>query len=283
MRPIAIILATALATATNHRNHLENSALKAGAGKRIAVAALLGFVGFSLCLAAAGETWTSPLGMEFVGVPAGSFVMGSPEDEAGRDSDEVQHEVRISRGFWMGKYEVTQGEWEGVMGGNPSYFRECGARCPVEWVSWDDVQEFIRRLNEQESGSGYVYRLPTEAEWEYAARAGTTGARYGELDEIAWYSDNSGGTTHPVGQKGANAWGLHDMLGNVDEWTADRYGEYPSGAATDPQGPDTGSTWVGRGGSWGTIAWAVRSAYRDSLSPGRRASPHFGFRLVRTE
>ena len=231
---------------------------------------------------AAGETWTSPLGMEFVGVSAGSFVMGSPEDEAWRESDEVQHEVRISRGFWMGRYEVTQGEWEAVMGANPSWFDECGARCAVEGVSWDDVQEFIRRLNERESGSGYEYRLPTEAEWEYAARAGTTGARHGELDEIAWYSGNSGGTTHPVGQKGANAWGLHDMLGNVWEWTADWYGRYPSGAVTDPQGPDTGSYRVRRGGSWGSSARYVRSARRNASSPGYRHR-NIGFRLVRTE
>ena len=231
---------------------------------------------------AAGATWTNALGMEFVGVPAGSFVMGSPEDEEGRSSDERQREVRISQGFWMGKYEVTQGEWEAVMGTNPSGFPECGARCPVEQVSWDDVQEFIRRLNERESASGYVYRLPTEAEWEYAARAGTTGARHGELDEVAWYSDNSGPTTHPVGEKQANAWGLHDTLGNVWEFVADWYGEYPAGAVTDPQGPDTGSGRVIRGGSWGGGAGYVRSAVRFSRSPGHRDG-FIGFRLVRTE
>ena len=168
------------------------------------------------------------------------------------------------------------------MGTNPSGFPECGARCPVEQVSWDDVQEFIRRLNERESASGYVYRLPTEAEWEYAARAGTTGARHGELDEVAWYSDNSGPTTHPVGEKQANAWGLHDTLGNVWEFVADWYGEYPAGAVTDPQGPDTGSGRVIRGGSWGGGAGYVRSAVRFSRSPGHRDG-FIGFRLVRTE
>ena len=231
---------------------------------------------------AAGGTWTNTLGMEFVGIPAGSFVMGSPEHEEGRYSDERQREVRISQGFWMGKYEVTQGEWEAVMGTNPSGFPECGARCPVERVSWDDVQEFIRRLNERESASGYVYRLPTEAEWEYAARAGTTGARHGELDEVAWYSDNSGRTTHPVGEKQANAWGLHDTLGNVWEWVADWYGEYPAGAVTDPQGPDTGTTRVIRGGGWSSSAGDVRSADRGHGSPGGRGNG-LGFRLVRTE
>ena len=220
--------------------------------------------------------------MEFARIPAGSFVMGSPEDEQGRSSVERQHEVRISRDFWMGKYEVTQGEWEAVMGSNPSLHKVCGAQCPVENVSWDDAQEFIRKLNERESGSGYAYRLPTEAEWEYAARAGTTGARHGELDEIAWYGDNIGWTTHPVGQKRPNAWGLHDMLGNVNEWTADWFGRYPSGAVTDPTGPSTGSYRVFRGGGWGDYARYVRSAARLVNSPGHRGYD-LGFRLVRTD
>ena len=231
----------------------------------------------------AGQRWRSPLGMEFAWVPAGIFKMGSPEGEAGRDGDEVQHGVRISQAFWLGKYEVTQREWEAVMGSNPSHFKSCGARCPVERVSWNDVQEFIRRLNERESGSGNEYRLPTEAEWEYAARAGTTGARHGELDSIAWYDGNSGGT-HRVGQKRANGWGLHDMLGNVWEWTADWYGDYPSGLVTDPRGPSTGSDRVFRGGSW--FAWNVRSANRLYDSPGFRGYDDIagvGFRLVRTE
>ncbi len=239
-----------------------------------------------------GDVWESPLGMEFVWIPAGTFVMGSPDGEAGRDGDERQHEVTISQGFWMGRYEVTQGWWEAVMGSNISYFIQCGARCPVEGVSWEDVREFIRRLNAfirqlnaKESGSGYEYRLPSEAEWEYAARAGTTGARYGELDEIAWWSGNSGNRLHPVGLKRPNAWGLHDMLGSVWEWTADWYGAYPSGAVTDPAGPRTGSGRVDRGGSWnlnGGGAGDVRSAYRGYRSPGARHS-YIGFRLVRTD
>ena len=230
----------------------------------------------------AGQGWKSPLRMEFAWVPAGRFVMGSPEGEVGRGGNEVQHEVRISQGFWMGKYEVTQGEWEAVMGANPSEFDECGSRCPVEKVLWNDVQRFISRLNGRESGSGYRYRLPTEAEWEYAARAGTTGARHGELDSIAWSSGNSGRTTHPVGQKRANAWGLHDMLGNVWEWTADWYGDYPSGTVTDPRGSSTGSRRVYRGGSWYAYAGYVRSANRTIYSPDARLYS-IGFRLVRTE
>ena len=227
--------------------------------------------------------WENTVGMEFVRIEAGSFEMGSPAGEAGRYQDEGPvHAVRISRGFWLGKYEVTQGEWEAVMGTNPSGLKECGARCPVENVSWDDTQEFIRRLNELASGRGYEYRLPTEAEWEYAARAGTRGARYGEVGEVAWYGANSGGRTQPVGQKRGNAWGLHDMLGNVYEWVGDWYGEYPSGAVTDPRGPGTGSTRVRRGGGWYNHARGVRSANRSYGSPGDRDG-NLGFRLARTE
>ena len=259
--------------------------------------------------------WESPLGMEFVWIPAGEFLMGSPSHEEGRDSDERQHEVRISQGFWMGKYEVTQGEWEAVMGGNPSDFESCGARCPVEQVSWPDVQGFIAKLNARESGKGNRYRLPTEAEWEYAARAGSAGAtpegelrilgksNAPELDGQAWYGGNSGVSyaggydcsgweerqyeaercgTHPVGMKRANAWGLHDMLGNVWEWTADWYGDYPSGMVEDPRGPSTGSYRVDRGGGWSSYARRVRSAARSYYSPGCRGGS-IGFRLVRTK
>ena len=263
----------------------------------------------------AGSLWKSPRGMEFVWIPAGTFMMGSPEGERARDDDEVQHEVRISRGFWMGKYEVTQGEWEAVMGWNPSSFEGCGVRCPVESVFRHHVQEFIGKLNEWESGSGYEYRLPTEAEWEYAARAGSAGATpegelriLGErnapgLDGQAWYGGNSGVTyagawdcswwkerqyeaercgTHAVGLKRANGWGLHDMLGNVWELTADWYGRYPSGSVTDPEGSLTGSLWVVRGGCWSCGAREVRSANRIPYT--HNSTWHrLGFRLVRTE
>ncbi len=222
------------------------------------------------------------LGMEFVWIPAGKFLMGSPANEEGRYPDESQHEVRISEGYWMKKHEVTQGEWVAVTGANPSRFSKCGPLCPVEGVSWVDTQEFIRRLNSRESGRGYVYRLPTEAEWEYGARAGTPGAHYGKLDGIAWYRANRGRRTHRVGQKRPNAWGLYDMLGNVWEWTGDWYGEYPSGSATDPGGPESGSYRVNRGGGWSDDAGNVRSAIRFSAQPDALGSS-LGFRLVRTE
>ena len=228
-----------------------------------------------------GESWTNSLGMEFIWIAPGSFLMGSPADEEGRFADELQHEVRISEGFWMKKYEVTQGEWELVMGANPSRFSNCGPRCPIEHISWFDTEEFIQRLNGRESGKGYRYRMPMEAEWEYAARAGTIGARYGELGLIAWCEHNSGFETHPVGQKRSNAWGLHDMLGNVWEWTADWHGEYPSSSVTDPQGPSTGSARVARGGGWHDYA-GVRSAYRYGVWPSYRDND-IGFRLVRTK
>ncbi len=229
-----------------------------------------------------GSSWTNSLGMEFVWIPAGQFLMGTPRHAEGTYGDETRHEVRISRGFWLGKYEVTQREWEAVMGTSPSRFSDCGPRCPVDNVSWFDAEGFIQRLNDRETRSGYEYRLPTEAEWEYAARAGSLGIRHGEVEEVAWYSSNSGGKTHPVGQKRANAWGVHDMLGNVWEWTGDWYGDYPAGSVTDPKGPASGWGRVDRGGGWGTIARGVRSANRGSHSPGSRIN-YIGFRLVRSE
>ena len=228
--------------------------------------------------------------MEFVRIPAGSFLMGSRELTAGEREtvpeedqpwgDEFPQHSRSVDSFSLGKYEVTQAQWEVVMGSPPRCFIEECATCPVACVSWNDTQEFIEALNEQQSESRYSYRLPTEAEWEYAARAGTTGPRYGELDEIAWYFDNSGGRRHPVGEKQANAWGLHDMLGNVWEWTADWYRSYPG---RDSEFDYTGSYRVFRGGSWSYYARGVRSATRIVLSPGDRDYYVIGFRLVRTE
>ncbi|MBP5510082.1 MAG: formylglycine-generating enzyme family protein [Kiritimatiellae bacterium] len=214
--------------------------------------------------------------MRFRWCPAGTFTMGSPPTEEGRSYDERQHEVTLTKGFWMAETEVTQRQWKGVMGGNPSDFK--GDDRPVENVSWDDCQEFIAKVNARLPD--VQMRLPTEAEWEYACRAGTGGAYggTGNLDEMGWYYGNSGRWTHPVKQKRPNAWGLYDMHGNVWEWCADRCGEYPSGSATDPTGPASGSLRVLRGGSWLDRASYCRSANRDWNNPGYRYG-NFGFRL----
>ena len=177
---------------------------------------------------------------------------------------------------------MTQSEWHAVMGANPSHFSGC-ARCPVENVSWYEVQEFIGRLNAREEVRRY--RLPTEAEWEYAARAGTTGDRYSEdLDGIAWYAENSGGHTHPVGEKIPTRFGLHDMLGNVWEWVQDWYGAYPGGVLADYRGPSTGSERVIKGCAWRYDARRCRSSGRSDgqpgVPPGYRGST-VGFRLLR--
>ena len=164
---------------------------------------------------------------------------------------------------------------------NPSHFKECGKDCPVESVSWKEVQNFLRKLNAKSGRKRY--RLPTEAEWEYAARAGTTGDYYDQnLDIIAWHGGNSEGSTHPVGRKTPNGWGLHDMLGNVWELVEDRYGDYPSGTVNNPRGPGSGSLRVNRGGSWYNYARSCRSSFRNRYRPGNR-NEGLGFRLLRTE
>ena len=193
------------------------------------------------------------------------------------------HEVRISKPFYLGKYEVTQKEWQAVMGSNPSRFTG-DANLPVESVSWQDVQAFIQKLNAKEGGTRY--RMPTEAEWEYAARAGTTttysfGNNEGQLGEHAWYAANAGSKMHPVGQKKPNAWGLHDMHGNVWEWVQDWYGPYVAGTVTDPQGPSSGAGRVHRGGGWNAGAGFCRAAIRGGVAPGYRYDGR-GFRLLRT-
>ena len=243
-----------------------------------------GTTGYGFRLVRTMPTWTNPLGMEFAWIRTGRFQMGSPEAEKGRRRDETQHPVQLSAGYWLGTHEVTRGEWRLVMGSMPPSQPHCGSECPAGSVSWEDVQEFLRKLHVKLSRQGTRYRLPTEAEWEYAARAGTTGARYGELDRIAWYGGNNNGKLYPVGWKPANAWGLHDMLGNVWEWTADWYGAYRTYngfAAVSPTGPRTGSLRVFRGGSIYDIAGGVRAADRRSASP-RTRNDALGFRLAMT-
>ena len=212
---------------------------------------------------------------EFKLLPAGSFVMG----EGG-----ASHQVTLTTPFLIGVYEVTQEQYERVMGTNPSEFK--GAQNPVGNVSWEDAVEFCRKLSAipAEKAAGRVYRLPTEAEWEYACRAGTTTKYYfgndeSQLGEYAWYDQNSGSTTHPVGRKRPNAWGLYDMHGNVWEWCNDWYGDYPQGTAQDPQGPSKGSFRVNRGGGWLSEAAFCRSALRNGYGPSLRSSLN-GFRLA---
>lgn len=210
-------------------------------------------------------------------VPAGRFMMGSPKgDSESFDLERPQHDAILTRGYWLGETPVTQGLWTAVMGETPSRFK--GPDRPVENVSWEDCHGFLVRLDDVVRGLGC--RLPTEAEWEWACRAGGEEARYGELDEVAWHLGNSSGETHPVVQKASNPLGLYDMLGNVYEWCADWGGSYEPGRATDPTGPPAGSGRVFRGGSWRDPAYCVRAAFRNWHHPGLR-SFDLGFRLAR--
>jgi formylglycine-generating enzyme required for sulfatase activity len=231
-------------------------------------------------------------------IPPGTFRMGSPPDELDRFGDEgPQAAVTISRGFWIGKYEVTQGEYLTVIGNNPSYFTAAHGYVtdlnrPVELVSWIDATNYCAMLTERERAAGRiatnsVYRLPTEAEWEYACRGWTSDRRYSYGDDLgytnlpnyAWFNVNGSSTTHPVGQKLANPWGLYDIHGNVFEWCRDWYDSYPGGIAVDPQGPATGTFRVFRGGGWSDSSVFCRSAFRAYSSP----TDHFlgvGFRVV---
>ena len=256
------------------------------------------------------KTEKNRFGMEFVWIPPGEFLMGSPEDEPGRWEGEKQHRVRLTKGFYMQTTPVTQVQYEAVTGKNPSYFKHAGPDCPVENVSWENAKAFAKKLSET---TGHDYRLPTEAQWEYACRAGTTTALYsgpieilGEhnapaLDPIAWYGGNSGvdyegaydssdwnekqyehkkAGVHPVGQKQPNPWGMYDMIGNVWEWCEDWFGDYLSENAVDPLGPFYGSGRVVRGGSWIDLAGDCRSAIRLRRGPGYRLRI-ISFRLVR--
>ncbi len=251
------------------------------------------------------------INMPFVQVKSGCFTMGSSPLEEGRLNDEKAHKVCLSKDFWIGKFEVTQAQWQKVMGYNPSFFKGCGVNCPVERVSWDEVQGFIFKLNLQ---TGQHYRLPTEAEWEYAARAGTQSATYiGDaellganhasiLNKIAWYSGNSGVQykggrycedwdekefaakrcgTHPVGLKEPSPWMMYDMIGNVWEWTQDKYGSLSTRDVSDPKGALEGNKRVVKGGNWADTLSQNRSAARYGFTQNKKIE-HVGFRLVRT-
>jgi formylglycine-generating enzyme required for sulfatase activity len=206
--------------------------------------------------------FTNSLGMTMIWCPPGEFLMGSPESEEGRNQNENQVLVRISKGFWMASTPVTQGQWQALMHSNPSRFQASKA-LPVEEVDWDDAKAFCNKLNSVEKPpSGYIYSLPSEAQWEYSCRAGTHSVYSGRsLDELGWYERNSGGHTHEVGRKNANAWGIHDMHGNVWEWCADWWETHLSGGS-DPMGAVSESMRVVRGASWRDGEHDCRSAYR---------------------
>lgn len=222
--------------------------------------------------------------MNFIFISPRTFMMGSPRNEIGRWADETQHKVKLTRGFYIQTTEVTQGQWRYIMGNNPSYFSRCGSDCPVENVYWGDAMQFIARLNKKEGTD--KYRLPTEAEWEFAARAGSTGTwTFGnneeQLGDYAWFKDNSGGAIHPVAQLKPSAWGLYDMHGNVSEWCSDWFGPYPSREVTDPRGPYSGKFRVARGGNWYFTSRGCRSADRNQNLPGDK-SEKIGFRVVKS-
>ena len=206
--------------------------------------------------------------------------MGS--SDGGSDEKPVT-QVTLTKPYWLGATEVTQGQWEAIMGNNPSNFK--GGNLPVEGVSYEDAMEFCQKLTERERAAdrlpeGYAYTLPTEAQWEYACRAGTTGDYASNLDAMGWHNGNSGKKTHEVGGKQANAWGLYDMHGNVWEWCVDRYAKkLPGGSVSDSKGPDSDSHRAFRGGGWWSDAAYCRAAFRGGLSPGIR-SAYLGFRLA---
>jgi formylglycine-generating enzyme required for sulfatase activity len=247
---------------------------------------LLALLPLALAAAAPVKSRTiADLALELLWVPPGTFTMGSaPEEPERHRAEGPQTRVTLSRGFWLGRTEVTQAQYEAVTGANPSTFKSVGPNAPVENVSWLDAMKFCEQLNQREAAAGrlpegYTYTLPTEAQWEFAYRAGTTGDYPGEPAAMSWNSGNSNGTTHPVGQRQPNPWGFHDLPGNVLEWCYDWYGDYPGGSVTDPTGPPRGHYRMTRGGSWRTDTRLARSAARSGGSQGRRDYT-IGFRLA---
>ncbi len=255
---------------------------------------------------AAGDVFTEPVtGVEFSWIPPGTFVMGDTLD-AGFGNEKPVHEVTLTRGFWLGKHPVTQRQWKKIMGDNPSTLHksdssnDCqkfleklknknivspqdddGDQYPVESVSWNDCQRFIEKLNSDNKGA-YRFALPTEAQWEYAARSGGQQEKYAggdKLENAGWFFDNSSNITCKVGQKAPNGLGLFDMSGNVFEWCSDWDGEYSSSSATDPEGPASGQTRIFRGGSWGSSASHCRTSFRYGDEPDTR-DINVGLRLA---
>ncbi len=262
----------------------KNAELAANAGRSVASGPALR-TGKFFAGKNAGDEMKNGIQMKLCWIPAGKFTMGSPKSEPERDAEkEAQVEVELTRGFWMGKYEVTQKEYEKVVGSNPAKFIDVGRNAPVEQVSWNDCLVFCKKLTELERKSGklpegWTYTLPTEAQWEYACRAGERGPYSGgALDEVGWYKNNSRGKTHEVGEKKANAWGLHDAHGNVREWCLDWISDKMSGGEN-PTGPTSGINRIHRGGYWNFPYYACRNAYRSRGAPSSRNSS-IGFRIT---
>lgn len=220
------------------------------------------------------------LNLEMRRIEAGTFAMGTAS--GGPESERPVTQITISQPFWLGRTEVTQAQWQAIMGSNPAHLK--GEDRPVEHVSWTDAMAFARALTDRERAAGrlpegYIYTLPTEAQWEYACRAGTTGLYPGDLDAMGWYEKNAAYETHPVALKDPNAWGLHDMHGNVWELCLDWYALYPGGSVTDPTGPETGSHRVSRGGGFRGAAEHCQSAHRNRDKPFNR-NAQLGFRIA---
>jgi formylglycine-generating enzyme required for sulfatase activity len=294
--PLQASTKPALLPIGSERSHTEARTVSPRPGRRLAWLAL----GTVLVLLVAGGLWavfrqlqrvtlspvvTNSLGMKFTWCPPGSFTMGSPEDETGRGEDETPHKVTLSKGFYLGVYPVTQAQWQAVMGSNPSFFPSEKGDRPVEMVLWTECREFCKKLGERD---GKRYRLPTEAEWEYACRAGTTTAYYTgngleDLKRAGWCSydgkRSSAGETKPVGQFQPNPWGLYDVHGNVYQWCAAQYGPYPKNEVTDPGNLEEGTDPVCRGGSWAQTPDECRAAHRWHGDDGKRY-PNLGCRMV---
>ena len=240
----------------------------------------------------ADQQMTNSLGMKLVPIAKGKLQMGSLFREEGYRLAEQRHEVTLTRDYYLGAFEVTQAQFLKLMGTNPSQFQgdqidnADSSNHPVDRVSWEDAVEFCNRLSAlpEEKAAGRVYRLPTEAEWEHACRAGSHAPfSFGGLelsDDHAWFASNGQGKSHPVGKKDPNAWGLHDMHGNVMEWCSDWAGDYPEGAVSDPTGPKEGSTRMIRGGAWLTPAMLGRSGDRAFHFPPDTRSDYVGFRVA---
>ncbi len=290
-----------------NRRMVEPSNMELSVGFRVALVPIVHSNGLDSCSENKGQNDSQlpnsliikEINLETVLCPAGSFLMGSPRNEIGRTNHEELHKVTITKPFYIGKYEITQAQYKNIMGKNPSIFKFEKDEYPVESVIWEDAKKYCDKLNNKYSEilpKGYKFDLPTEAQWEYACRAGTnTSFNNGnnlrsiskyhsglELQDVAWYNDLENSSIKPIGQKKPNAWGIYDMHGNVAEWCRDGYGEYPNSDVTDPIGSYDVTFRVFRGGGWHSYAQSCRSAHRNGLRPDLKGyiTSNIGFRIA---